>query len=231
MEIGKAFTFVNEDEAWIKKLAIGAVLILLSFLLLPIFAVIGYQIRIIRNVIDGRERPLPEWEDIGQMFMDGLMLFVAGFVYALPIILVSACAGIVNSATADAAGNMTGLGIVVTIASSCLGLLYGLAMALIVPALYIQYARVGEFGALFRVGEIIAIARQNLVDFIIVLLVNMVGSFVVSLASVIAIITICGPIIVSLAGTAWVMYAVGHLYGQIARKASDKMMAPDYSPA
>jgi len=231
MEIGKAFTFVNEDEAWIKKVAIGAVFVLFSFLLLPIFVVIGYQIRIVRNVIDGRSRPLPEWDAIGQMFMDGLMLFVAGFVYALPIILISACAGIISSTTTNAVGDMSGVGVVITILSSCLGVLYGLALAVIIPAVYIQYARVGEFGALFRFGEVIAIARESLVDFIIVFLVNLVAQFVISLVSVIAIITLCGPIIVSLAGTAWAMFATAHLYGQIARKMSDKMMAPEYSPA
>ncbi|MGD8585676.1 MAG: DUF4013 domain-containing protein [Chloroflexota bacterium] len=231
MEIGKAFTFVNEDEAWIKKLVIGAVFVLLSFLLVPILPVVGYQIRIIRNVIDGRDRPLPEWDGIGQMFMDGLMVIVAGFIYALPMILISACAGIVSTATADAAGNMSGLGVVITIASGCLGLLYGIALAVIIPAVYIQYARVGEFGAMFRVAEVIAIARENLANFIIVLVVYLVASFVVSLVSVIAVITICGPIIVSFVGTAWVMYAQGHLYGQIARKMSDKAMASNFSPA
>ena len=70
MEIGKAFTFVTEDEGWIKKLAIGAVFVLVPFLIL---LVIGYQILIIRNVIDGKDRPLPEWEDFGQLFKDGLI--------------------------------------------------------------------------------------------------------------------------------------------------------------
>lgn len=228
MEIGKAFTFVNEDEAWIRKLAIGAVFVLVPFLVL---IVVGYQIRIIRNVIDGKERPLPEWEDLGQMLVDGLILIVAGFVYALPIILISACAGVVSTTTANAAGNMSGIGIASTIVSSCLGLLYGIAMMFVIPALYIQYARAGDFGALFRFGEVIAMARENLVDFLIVALVNLVANFVVFFVSILTVITICGPIVVSLAGTAWVMFATGHLYGQVARKMSDKALVADYSPA
>ncbi len=229
MEIGKAFTYVNEDEAWIKKIAIGAVLVLLSFLLIPILPLVGYQIRIIRNVIDGKDRPLPEWDDFGQLFIDGVIVVVAGFVYALPIILISVCSSIV-SASMDS-GNMEGAGIAIVIALGCLSALFGIALAFIGPALYIQYARTGEFGALFRFGEVIAITRENLVDILIAILVNMIASFVVFLATLITIITICGPIIVILAGTAWVMYATAHLYGQIARKMSDKAMAPEYRPA
>lgn len=228
MEIGKAFTFVTEDENWIKKLAIGAIFVLVPFLIL---LVIGYQILIIRNVIDGKDRPLPEWENFGQLFMDGLIMFVAIFVYALPVVLLSLCGFFVSLLTSDSGGNMSGAGIAGISLFSCIAVLYGIALAFLTPALYIQYARAGEFGPLFRFGEVVAIARENLVDILIVIVVAMVANIAVSLVSTIAVITICGPIIVSLAGTAWVLFATGHLYGQIGRKMSGKPLEPDYSPA
>lgn len=228
MEIGKAFTFVNEDEGWIKKLALGAIFVLVPFLIL---LVIGYQILIIRNVIDGKDRPLPEWEDFGQLFIDGVIMVVTILVYALPVILISLCAILVSIGTTDSSGNLSGGGIAGLGVLGCLALLLGIALAFITPALYIQYARTGEFGPMFRFGEVIAIARENLVDILIVILVTIVANMVVSIVSSIAVITVCGPIIISMAGTAWIMYATGHLYGQIARKMSDKSLESEYSPA
>lgn len=228
MEIGKAFTFVTDDDDWIKKLAIGAIFVLVPFLIL---LVIGYQILIIRNVIDGKDRPLPEWEDFGKLFIDGLIMVVAIFIYALPIILLSLCGAVIGATTTDAAGSMSPGGGIGVALFSCLAILFGIALAFIGPALYIQYARYGEFGRLFRFGEVVAIARENLVDILIVILVMWAANLVVSLVSTIAIITICGPIIVSVAGTAWILFATGHLYGQIAHKSSGKLSESEYNPA
>ena len=143
MEIGKAFTFVTDDDSWIKKLAIGAIFVLVPFLIL---LVIGYQILIIRNVIDGKDRPLPEWEDFGKLFIDGLIMVVAIFIYALPIILLSLCGAVIGATTTDAAGSMSPGGGIGVALLSCLAILFGIALAFIGPALYIQYARYGEFG-------------------------------------------------------------------------------------
>jgi len=228
MEIGKAFTFVTEDENWIKKLAIGAVFMLVPFLFL---LVIGYQILIIRNVIDGKDKPLPEWEEFGQLFIDGLIMAVTIFVYALPVVLLGLCGLLVSIGSSDPSGNLSGGGIVGISLLGCIALLLGIALAFIAPALYIQYARTGEFGPMFRVGEVIGIARENLVDILIVIVVTLVANVAVSLVSSIAVITVCGPIIISMAGTAWIMFATGHLYGQIGRRMSDKSLEPDYNPA
>lgn len=227
MEIGKAFTFVTEDENWIKKLALGAVFLLVPFLFL---LVIGYQILIVRNVIDGKEHPLPEWEEFGQLFIDGVIMLVTIFVYSLPMTLLIICSSAVGAATSDASG-MSGGAVAGVALLSCLAVLLGIALAFVTPALYIQYARTGEFGSMFQFGEVIGIAREYLVDILITIVVIMVANMVVSVVSTIAIITICGWIIVGLAGSAWVLFATGHLYGQIGRKMSDKALEPDYSPA
>ena len=57
-------------------------------LLIPIvnFAVFGYMASVIKNVVDGLDRPLPDWGDFGDHFVRGLMLFLIGVVYMLPLI-------------------------------------------------------------------------------------------------------------------------------------------------
>ena len=51
------------------------------------FAWSGYMVGIIRNVMNNVAEPLPTWDDLGKKFMDGLILFAAGFIYALPMLI------------------------------------------------------------------------------------------------------------------------------------------------
>jgi RND family efflux transporter MFP subunit len=80
MDINKSLTFVTEDEQWVTKFIIGAVLALFSIFIIPGLFLAGYTVRLTRNVMDGMEQPLPEWTDWGGLFMDGLYIFIAMFV-------------------------------------------------------------------------------------------------------------------------------------------------------
>ena len=179
----------------------------------------------------GEERPLPDWDEFGQLFIDGLIIIVSILVYALPIILISLCGSAIGFLTADSGGGWTTGGIVGNSLFGCIALLYGLALAFLTPALFIQYARTGEFGTLFQVGEVVAIARGNLVDILLAIIVIFVANFLLFIIGVISVITICGPLIVFTAGTAWVYYTTAHLYGQIGRKMNDNNLETAYDAA
>ena len=222
MEIGKAFTFVTDDESWISKIGIGAVVAFFSILIIPAFFLGGYQLKTMRNVMNGEEYPLPKWENWGRLFMDGLFVVVAAFVYTLPIWLL-ACIGIVLSFLVGDSSAGGAVNVVFWIFGGCFIIFFVIAMAFILPAIYIQYVRTDDFGALFRFGEVIGIARENLVDILITLLVTLAAWFVLSLITTILSITICGGIIATYAGTVWISVAMGHLYGQIAAKTNGKV--------
>jgi hypothetical protein len=83
MDIGKSFSFPFEDEKWLSKLVIGAIVSAIPIVNI-IFA--GYIVDTIRNVMAGLARPLPEWVDWGDKFMKGLILFLASLVYSIPVI-------------------------------------------------------------------------------------------------------------------------------------------------
>jgi len=233
MDIGKAFTFIPKEEGWNGKLAIGGVIALFSFLLLPIFFLIGYQLAVMRNVIKNVEHPLPAWENWGELFKEGGTIWVAQFVYALPLVLLSLCYQLIflvpalGEGNADLQNALGGIGIVVSLAWSCILFLYSIGLAFIAPALFIQYVRTGKFGSLFRVGEIIAIARENLVDILLVIVAGFAAGIVLTIAVGITLITICGWIIVLVAGTAWIMISTAHLYGQIEAKDEGNLIDPE----
>jgi hypothetical protein len=74
-----------------KKLVILGVICLFSFLLLPVFLITGYNYRVINNavhgIINGRD-PLPEFDDLIGMFVDGVKVVIVQIAYAIvPIII------------------------------------------------------------------------------------------------------------------------------------------------
>lgn len=211
MDIGRAVMFVFEDEDWLKKVAIGGVL-----MLVPIFGqllAIGYGMEIARRVVKGDPQPLPEWDDWGAKAMEGFMSMVIGFVWALPIILVAGCIGILSVPLAESGDEG---GILFMILSLCVGLIvlvYSLLMAFVAPAAITHYAVTGEFGAAFRFGEIFGMVRKNVGAYLMALLVTIIiAPFISSIGSI---ALGCGALFTSFFSIL-IMY---HAYGQAYRTA------------
>ena len=85
MDIGKAFSFVFEDEEWVGKVLIGGLISLIP--LIGQLAVLGYALKVAQNVAQGNPRPLPRWNEFGDHLMRGLYDFVIRLVYALPVVV------------------------------------------------------------------------------------------------------------------------------------------------
>lgn len=229
MDVGKSLTYVPEDPRWVSKLIIALIVSFFSFLFFPIFFLLGYAIGITRNVKDGVEKPLPEWENWGKLFMDGLYIFIAQFVYTLPFLILICIASLATGgmgALSESGGDpdlimafMTTTGLII----GCLGFLYVIALVFISPAIIIQYVlNHDDFGSTFRFGEVLGIARESIADILIVLLVTMGIGIVVSFATgILSIIPCIGWIVAILIGLVMSPYITavsGHLYGQIATK-------------
>ncbi len=181
-EFGRAFTFAFEDPDWIKKIAIGGVFTLLSALLIGVFFVMGYQVRLIRNVANAAPRPLPEWDDLGGIFSDGLAPFGASFVYGLgaallvsPFFCMMAFAGpMLGGEDGGAAGAMMVIGALVFYASI---FVISLGLWAWLPAVLLRVALMGRFGAAFEFGEIAGFIRRHLVNYLLSLAAVLVASF------------------------------------------------------
>ena len=215
MDIGKALTFVFEDDRWIVKLLIGAAMMLLSILIIPAFFVEGYMIKLMRNVMDGIENPLPEWEEWGKLFMDGLNVFIAGLVYTAPVWLLMCCGGLLFLPAGFAEGDMqeilAGIGGISFFVLACVAMILGVIVALLIPAVTIQYAREDNLGACFRFSEVIAMTRDNIGDIIVALLVLFGVGLVLGLLGIIPII----GIIFTMAASIYTTVVSGHLFGKI----------------
>ena len=98
MDIGKAFTYVFVDEDWITKVLVGALFVLSSCVLVGIPFLLGYVIALMRNVMAGKENPLPAWDELGEKFQEGFILALIFIVWLAPIWIVGCLQVILASA-------------------------------------------------------------------------------------------------------------------------------------
>ena len=101
-----------------KTLVILGVICLFSFLLLPAFLITGYNYRVINNavhgVINGRD-PLPDFDDLISMFVDGVKFVIVQIVYLLvPVIIFLIFALISSQASGVAASTIMIVGCIIT---------------------------------------------------------------------------------------------------------------------
>ncbi len=203
MDFGLSFSFPFQDEDWIKKIVLTAVISLIP--LIGQFALIGWMVELTRRVIRGDAEPLPDWADFGGILVLGLKMFVIGFVYALPLMFISIPMAIFDSLidSESAAALYT----VVTMCFSCFALIYGLALAFFFPAAVGELAASDDLGAAINPKNIIAHVRAAPNAYFLALLGTIVAGFLAGFG-----IILC---FVGLIFTAVYAYAVqGHLYGQ-----------------
>ncbi len=207
MDIGSSFSYMFQDENWLKKILIGGVV---SLIPIVDFAAIGYLIQVIRNVRDGQPTPLPEWDQFGKYFMDGLWIFLIVLVYMIPVILLACLQGIGGAVAAGAKNESAANALsIISACFSCLMGLWALLVGIISPAILIRYAEVGEFMAGFRFGEVFSVITSNVGSYVIVLLLMWVASFIGGLGTILCVI---GVIFTAF----WANLVSGNLLGQLA---------------
>lgn len=219
MDIGSAFTFMFDDEDWIKKIAIGGGIVFVGVLLSPILVglllllpVGGYMIEVLKNVRDGQATPLPEWTDFGGLFKTGLMITVIAIIYYIPVIVLACGAGATQGFLGNADSDTAAALGFVAICLNCLQFLVSILVGFFMPAAFIRYARYETIGSAFQFAELWSFIRNNIGDYIIVFLLTWVAGIVAGFGLILCLIGIFFTMF-------WSYLVVGNLYGQLARKA------------
>jgi hypothetical protein len=190
MNLDETVRYPTESDDWIKTVLIGGVLIFLGFLIVPLFLVYGYIIRTIRGVLADDPSP-PEFDEWGELFVDGVSAWVVSVVYLLvPLIVAGITIG--GSIAAVATGSEIGA------AAGTGGLLVGLTVSMILSLVFgylavvalVNFAREGRFGAAFDFDTIKTVALDR--DYAIAWLVSM-GVFLV--AGIVSMIPLVGWIL------------------------------------
>lgn len=176
----RPFTVVFEDPRWLPKVLVGGLFVLASAFLVGVFFLMGYLAQLVRNVVAGEQHPLPEWDNLGDKFSEGLVIFAAMFCYVVPWmiiyfivmipVIIAAAAGNHHPEVANAAGGMVGC-------VSCLAWPIQLAYMFWLPAATIYVMIEQRFGAAFQFGRIWNFIRANLGNYLLAVLVGLIAQF------------------------------------------------------
>jgi hypothetical protein len=180
MDIIEEIKFPSRDSEWIQKVLIGGIV-----LLIPIVDLIayGYLLKVMRGAMDGKSG-MSKWDDWGNLFMNGLMAAIIWVIYMIiPILILLVSAG---SMVAAALSRNTEL-LMGTLAGAAGGFLIALLLAVVlgflVPMALSMYVKENNFGAAFRVGEVISRIKSVFGDYLMVYIVVIALWFVLAVLS------------------------------------------------
>lgn len=189
IDFAQCFRFALDDPDWIKKMLFGGLFALLSILIVGIFFVAGYFVRFFRRVVAGDARPMPDWDDLGGIFNDGLKVVGVYFTYAAGIIavlmalgcavgLVGAGIGSLSRSSEGAGSAAAAVGGLGMAAAYGIFMLLALALAIFMPAVMVRVILKDRYGEAFAFREHLAFIKANLANYALSLVVYLVANFV-----------------------------------------------------
>jgi len=203
MDFGLSFSYPFQDEEWVKKIVLTAVISLIP--LIGQLALIGWLVELTRRVIRGDSEPMPDWADFGGILVLGLKAFAIGFVYALPLMFISIPMAIFDSLIDSESA--VALYTVVTLCFSCFALIYGLALAFFFPAAVGELASNDDLGAAINPVKILAHVRAAPSAYLLAFLGTIVAGFLSGFGIILCFVGIIFT-------TVYASAVQGHLYGQ-----------------
>lgn len=217
MDVERAIVYVFDDPDWLKKVALGGLLLLVP--VLGWLVVAGYGMRLIRRSYVGDDRTLPQWDDFGGDAVRGLKAVLVLFVWSIPLWVVQfalfclifpfALLGEMESVRFSALfGLFAGLGAVgISLFATVLQFLY----LLVLPLFLGRVATTGRIESAFDLGAIAREARLVPGPLIIVALLQVAISSVASIGMFLCLIGIVFTMFLGYA-------VVAHLVGQVRRQ-------------
>jgi len=216
MNIERGFKFVFQEKNWLAKIVVGGLMILFSFLIIPLLIYYGYLVEVTRRVIKGEEQLLPDWDNIGHKISNGFKILVVILVYLIPPILLLVLPSFFE---ADFNG-FKNREIVAMLNSGDIywlflisAFIYFILLELALPFIIGRYAENESLNDAFAFSEILEMFRNNFGDAVIVFLLSVFVSLLASLGFVIFLIGIVFTAF-------WANVVVYYLYGELYLKAS-----------
>jgi Protein of unknown function (DUF4013) len=228
MNLINSFTFVTKDPSWFKKMFIGAIVTAIPFF--GGAASNGYQMEVLKNLLKRSPVPLPEWENLGKMFTNGLQLLLAIYVLYIPGVILFVIGWILGLSKIftilmmlfDASyQTRMGVNVGVYIGRELISLLLGVILGLVlplsflfVPAMLRRCAKYNTFSSAFNFPAHLKFILRHLGDYVMAFIAVMVTLFLFSFVS-----SFVGGITIWIAGLGaligWFGVALGRFWGRM----------------
>lgn len=211
--LSEALSVPRAGDDWLETVLIGGVLSILGFLVLPVFVVNGYLLRVLRAGVEGDETP-PSFTDWVDLFVDGLLMLVVQFVYVgLPtaflgfIVAAFAVITTVSTSYSPRPGSMALAGGLATLAVLLVAVGILLVAGYLLPAALANFARTGDFAAAFHLRTVLRAAFS--VDYFVALVLVIAVSLVLGVVGGLLVFVLVGIFVLF-----YLQMVVYYLFGQ-----------------
>ena len=178
LDLKENIVFPFSDPEWALKLLKTSIAYIL---LLPMPAVFGYQIAVIREAANGEDEALPEFsmENLGSLWVQGFKYMVV--LTVLGAIPVCGVGGLSYGAYMGLADNGDPLPYI--LGGILLFSLLMMVLAVVLPALLLRFAMTDSVASLFDVGSAIGDIKHGPGDYALIFIFPMIASIATSIVS------------------------------------------------
>ncbi|CUS97465.1 DUF4013 domain-containing protein [Candidatus Kryptobacter tengchongensis] len=227
MNIERGFRFVFQERNWFGKIIVGGVMMIFSFLIIPLLIYYGYLVEVAKRTIKEEQQLLPEWDEIGRKLANGFKLAVIIIVYLIPFFILFGISLPFSTLEFEnfksreiityimplppnlfLKWELTGISFLLFLSS----LVYIILFALILPFIIGKFAENESINDAFAISDIFSMFRDNIGDAIIVFLLTIFLQLLASLGFVLCFVGIL------LTGF-WASIVQYYLYGELYKKA------------
>jgi hypothetical protein len=214
MNYTEALSFSFQDEEWPKKLLIGGLFAFISLFAGLIFILgffsMGYYVGLLRNVMQGNEKPLPRWDNWSKIIVDGLL---GGIICLVYLVVIGGVAAIMIISVVEEPGMQDFEMVMAIIVISLLALF---SLSILCNLGLARFAATNDFGAAFGLVEIFRLLKNDFGNYVTI----SIFSFILN-----AVLFLAGLGVFSPFTNFWGMVVQAHLFGQCVRRAGEEPAA------
>ena len=199
-EIETAIRYPAESDDVVTTVLIGGLLTVFGFLVVPLFVLAGYLVRVLDRTADGDEVP-PTFDDFGELTVTGIKAAAIGLAYGfVPLLVggVGVLVGIAGIGAGNGNGIVAGLGVLGVLVGGIVWFGLALLVAYLLPAALANFARTRSIGSGFDVGTLKPIwtSRTYALAWGTAFVVFLIGSVVAGVLNVVPVLgTIAGAFV------------------------------------
>jgi hypothetical protein len=178
LDFGRTLTFFFQDPSWVQKMLIGSLFTILSMFLIGSVFVAGYAARLVRRAARGEPHPLPEWDDLGGMFAEGLSVVGAYLLHLLPVMAAFGILFVPVILMSERDGDPSPAAALLLVLLVILAVVMVFALLFYFTAAFTRLALEERFGAAFEVQENLSYIQRNTGNLLMALLAFIVSNFI-----------------------------------------------------
>lgn len=190
--IESAFRYPFRGRDGVQRVFIGGLMSYAFFLVVPIFVLFGYLLRVLERSAQGVGNP-PDFDDFGDMIVDGLKMTVVSIAYAIaPLLLIIVSVLLMGSGQngGTAGGIVSGMGAIGLLVS----LLAAVVLYYVLPAALTNMAVEDDVGAAFDLDTIKRVVLSG--DYLVAWLIPFALGILVNILVGVLWITVIGLVVV-----------------------------------